>query len=298
MAKPLRSDNPSTARICSSRTLAFLNDGSQSKVSLFTSIALNVLIAIVVIIIGAAAKKTIDTTAKSRHTGRAASDQEAGAACRRSSPKPLPSRRWSRLSRPRSSCPKSSCLSRRFRPIKMTHPVPVVLPAPPKRIQPPPAPKVVNLAQAMPASVVNNSPHPVRGCAGPRRQPDCAFEPARSQLDQSRSTRDWPACPLRTPVPDRAAKSVNLGSGSPGSQNMNGSDNAAQRRRGVQLGVAGGTGPMNSAAALPARSISASVAPPPMPKSCRSHVCAVRIGAQGLYTSRARVHRRGHQAAY
>ncbi|MEO6912120.1 MAG: energy transducer TonB, partial [Edaphobacter sp.] len=60
-----------------------------------------------------------------------------------------------------------------------------------------------------------------------------------------------------------AAKSVNLGSGSAGSQNMNGRDNAAQAVRGVHLGVANSTGPMNSQGRVAAPVNIGQLAPPP-----------------------------------
>src|ERR1700761_5369449 len=63
MAKPLRSDDPAPQNMQFSH-FGVLNDGNQSKSSLFTSIALNVVLALCAIIIGAAAKKTIDTRHK------------------------------------------------------------------------------------------------------------------------------------------------------------------------------------------------------------------------------------------
>src|ERR1700733_2335122 len=63
MAKPLRSDDPSPQNMQFAH-FGVLNDGSQSKASLFTSITLNILLLLCAIIIGAAAKKTIDTRHK------------------------------------------------------------------------------------------------------------------------------------------------------------------------------------------------------------------------------------------
>ena len=63
MAKPLRSDDPAPQNMQFSH-FGVLNDGNQSKGSLFSAIVLNVVIAIVVCIIGAAAKKTIDNRHK------------------------------------------------------------------------------------------------------------------------------------------------------------------------------------------------------------------------------------------
>src|SRR6185437_5452319 len=59
MAKPLRTDNPNPPNMQFAH-FGVLNDGSQSKASLFTSITVNIVIAVVVCILGAAAKKQMD----------------------------------------------------------------------------------------------------------------------------------------------------------------------------------------------------------------------------------------------
>ena len=59
MAKPLRSEAPVPQNMQFSH-FGVLNDGSQSKASLFTSVFVNIVIAVIVCIIGAAAKKTMD----------------------------------------------------------------------------------------------------------------------------------------------------------------------------------------------------------------------------------------------
>ena len=60
MAKPLRSVEPGTPKDMQFAHFGVLDDGAQSKASTLTSIALNVLIAFVIVIIGAAAKKPVD----------------------------------------------------------------------------------------------------------------------------------------------------------------------------------------------------------------------------------------------
>ena len=66
MAQPLRSDDPKPQSMQFAH-FGVLNDGNQSKGSLFTSVALNILLAICAIIIGAAAKKTMDNHIKLTH---------------------------------------------------------------------------------------------------------------------------------------------------------------------------------------------------------------------------------------
>jgi protein TonB len=148
----------------------------------------------------------------------------------------------------------------------MTHPVPVVLPAPPKRIQPPPAPRVVNLAQARPASVVNNSPHPSPVSLG---RPDNPIAPSNrpAVADINLGNRGLAGMPASNSGMGPAAKSVNLGSGLAGSQNMNGRDNAANAVRGVKLGVANSTGPMNSPGRVAGPVNLGQIAPAPVQRS-------------------------------
>src|ERR1700735_5615362 len=85
MAKPLRSDDPAPQNMQFSH-FGVLNDGNQSKGSLFSAIVLNVVIAIVVCIIGAAAKapegrphqaedRPAKTSADARRQGRSAENQ-------------------------------------------------------------------------------------------------------------------------------------------------------------------------------------------------------------------------------
>ncbi len=168
MAKPLRSEDPAPQNMQFAH-FGVLNDGNQSKASLYTSISLNIIIAIVVCIIGAAAKKTIDTRHKLTELSIAPLPKkiEPPSGPRSFLPSRSPRLRSSRSSRPRSRCRTSSSPTSPSRPtIKMVQQPPVVVPAPPKLVQPPPAPKVVNLAQAQPASVVNNSPHPTAVALG------------------------------------------------------------------------------------------------------------------------------------
>jgi TonB family protein len=78
------------------------------------------------------------------------------------------------------------------------------------------------------------------------------------------------------------ATSVNLGSGSPSSQNMNGRDNAANAVKGVKLGVAGGTGPLNSPTRVAGPVNLGQVAQPTMPKP-QAPVQSARSAPKVLY---------------
>src|SRR5580704_17839301 len=63
MAQPLRTDDPAPQNMQFAH-FGVLNDGNQSKGSLLTAIVLNVLLAFCAVVIGAAAKKTIDNRHK------------------------------------------------------------------------------------------------------------------------------------------------------------------------------------------------------------------------------------------
>jgi TonB family protein len=133
-----------------------------------------------------------------------------------------------------------------LKPIVVPVPKPVVLaPAPPKAVTPPPAPVKVNLAMARAASVPNNDAHPSAVRLGAADNPLKPLNgPAVSSVNLGVSgMRGMPASNTGNGA---RATSVNFGSGSPGSHNMNGRDNGSNTIRGVKLGVTGGTGPMNS----------------------------------------------------
>jgi TonB family protein len=93
--------------------------------------------------------------------------------------------------------------------------------------------------------VVNNSPHPSAVSLG---RPDNPIAPSNRPAVSSINLgqRGLAGMPASNSGMGPAARSVNLGSGSAGSQNMNGRDNAANAVRGVHLGVTDSNGPMNS----------------------------------------------------
>lgn len=223
-----------------------LNDGAQGKGSLFTSITINVILALIIIIIGAAAKKTIENRQDKLTELIVPIPPMKKLEPVHPKLKPLPPPPVVKISPPRIKPSDMKVPDVPKQPeVKMAQPAPVVLPAPPKRVQPPPAPRVVNLAQAQAASVVNNSPHPSPVALGQQNNPiPPSNRPATSEVNLG--NRGLPGMPASNMGAGPASKVVNLGSGSAGSQNMNGRDNAANAVRGVKLGVSGGTGPMNA----------------------------------------------------
>lgn len=243
MVKPLRTEDP-TPQNMQFAHFGVLNDGSQSKASLFTSITLNIIIAIVVVIIGAAAKHTIDNSKKLQTLSLEP--------IKKIEPLPvkvpkLPKPPVVKLEPPKIKVAEVKLPDVPKPPeVKMVQHVPIIQqPAPPKLVTPPPAPKVVSLAQAQPASVVNNTPHPTAVALGQQNNPIAlSNRPATASINLG--NKGMSGMPASNTGTGPAATAVSLGSGSAGSQNMAGRDNAANGVRGVKLGVTGGTGPLNS----------------------------------------------------
>ena len=283
MAKPFRSDDPTPQNIQFTH-FGILNDGSQSKGSLFTSIALNVLIALCVIIIGAAAKKTIDT----RHT---LTELTEPVPIKKPEPPPVKLKPTPKLPTPpvlKAEVPKIKMPDVKApdvpKPpqIKMAQQMPVVLPAPPKLVQPPPAPRVVNLAQARPASVVNDSPHPTAVSLGSRDNPIAPSDrPTTTAVNLG--NRGLAGMPASNNGMGANSRVVNLGSGSAGSQNMRGRDNASSGVVGVKLGVPGGTGPRNAPGRSPGVVNLGQNEPPPMPRPAGPSTPTFRSGPKVLF---------------
>src|SRR5882757_10631848 len=139
--KPLISDDPKPESVQFSH-FGVLNDGNQSKSSLFTSIALNVLLAFCAVVIGAAAKKTIDNrhklTSLTEPIPIKKAEEPPPPKIKIKIPPPPP---MVKVEPPKIKIPEVKLPDVPKPPeIKMAQPMPVVLPAPPKLVQAPPAP--------------------------------------------------------------------------------------------------------------------------------------------------------------
>ncbi|HZY63197.1 MAG TPA: TonB family protein [Edaphobacter sp.] len=243
MVKPLRSDNPHPPNMQFTH-FGILSDGAQSRGSLISSVVINVVIAIVIIILGAVVRKTVVVPQKTITLVEPLPINKPKPLPKPPAIKPLPRPPVVKTEPPKIQVPENKPAPK-IPEVRMTHPVPVIEPAPPKRISPPPAPKVVHLGRAQAASVPNNSPHPAPVALGRADNPIApSNRPAVSNVNLGQ--RGLPGMPASNSGMGPAAKSVNLGSGSPGSQDMNGRDNASHAVRGVHLGVANSNGPMNS----------------------------------------------------
>lgn len=261
--KPLRSDDPSPQSVQFAH-FGVLNDGSQSKGSLFTSVTLNILLAFCAIVIGEAAKKTIDRRIKLTHL-------DEPVLMKKEEPPPPPKIKIklpppppvAKIDPPKIKMPEVKLPDVPKPPeVKMATPVPVITPAPPKIVQPPPAPKVVSLAQAMPASVPNNSPHPAPVALGSTTNPIAVSnKPSTTAINLgNKGMAGMPASNNGSGPPSAV---VNLGSGSPNGQNMKASGPVAVA--GIPHGVPGGTGAPNAKGPVAGVQLGQTT-PPPMPK--------------------------------
>ncbi len=239
--KPLISDDPKPQSMQFAH-FGVLNDGNQSKSSLFTSIALNVLLAFCAVVIGAAAKKTIDNRHKLTELTEPIpikkAEEPPPPKIKIKLPPPPP---VAKIEPPKIKLPEVKLPDPPKMPeVKMTQPVPVITPAPPKLVQPPPAPKVVSLAQAMPASVPNNSPHPTAVALGSTTNP-IAVSNRPSATTINLGNKGMSGMPASNNGAGAQSTVVSLGSGSPTGHNMKASGPVAIA--GIPHGVTGGTGP-------------------------------------------------------
>ncbi len=278
---PLRSDDPNPPKNIQFSHFGVLNDGQQSKASLFTSISLNIIIALVVIIIGAAAKKSMDkhiklTTLTEPIPIKKVEPEPVKPKIKLPPPPKIKLPEPPKINVPQVKLPDPP------KPIevKMEKPVPIIQPAPPKAVTPPPAPKVVNLGQATPATVVATN-HPAAVSLGQRDNPIApSNRPATSAINLgNRGAAGMPASNTGL-----GATKVSLGSGSPNSQNMAGNGNHAVT--GVKLGVAGGTGPLNATGKVAGPVNLGQVQQPTLPKPVQAAPAVVGHAPKVLFKPR------------
>jgi periplasmic protein TonB len=225
------------------KDFGLLDAGKQSKTSTATAIVINLLVVALVIVLSVTAKKTLDArreeTTLIMPVVKPLPPPEP-----KILPQPkLPTPPVVKVDPPKIKLPDIKPIEApKPAEVKMTQPAPVVTPAAPKKVVAPPAPVVVSLAQHA-ASVVNNSPHPTAVALGSANNP---ITPSNRPaiMTANLGQKGLAGMPASNTGGGPAATAVNLGSGSPGSQQMAG--NGVRPVQGVKLGVAGGTGPMNS----------------------------------------------------
>ncbi|WP_263375077.1 energy transducer TonB [Granulicella aggregans] len=226
------------------KDFGLLDAGKQSKASTATAIVINVLIVALVIVLSVTAKKTLDARREETMLIMPVVKPLPPPEPKILHEPPPPTPPVVKVDPPKIKLPDVKPIEApKPAEVKMTQPAPVVTPAAPKKVVAPPAPVVVSLAHPMAASVVNNSPHPTAVALGSANNPIApSNRPAVSAINLGQ--KGLAGMPASNTGGGPAATAVNLGSGSPGGQQMTG--NGVRPVQGVKLGVAGGTGPMNS----------------------------------------------------
>ena len=262
MAKPLRSSNPQPTDLQFTH-FGVMDTGTQSKSSLFTSVSINIVLAVIAVILGAAAKKTMDQRKLENVTFVATKAPEPLPKPKIVPPKPLPKPVIPPPVEPKIVLPKITPVEApKPIPVAAPKPLPVVTPAAPKVVVAAAAPKPVDVHLGQSASVVNHDAHPSAVALGSANNPIApSNRPATSAVNLGqRGLAGMPASNNGGGPPSTA---VRLGSGQPdGSMGGSGSRAIA----GVKLGVAGGTpgGTGNGVGTRPAQ-VSLGQAPPPPP---------------------------------
>jgi len=245
-----------------------LDAGAQSKTSTITALALNVLIAFVIIVVGAATKKTIDNSRKlTELTAPIVEKKIEPIKPKIVPPKPppkLPEVPKIELQTPKIIVPVVKLPDVPKPPVvKMEAAKPVLMPAPPKQIVAMAAPKPVDFAHPSPPALANNSAHPSAVALGRPDNPvapTTATGPAKIDLG-TKGVAGMPGSNtgMGKPTPVNIA-----GSGSPGGSNTG---RGAVAVSGLKGGVVGGTGPLNSTGRVAGPVNLAVATPPPMPKA-------------------------------
>jgi protein TonB len=243
MAKPLRSDDPNPPSV-QFRDFGVLNDGQRSKGATAASIAINVTLAALVVILGiviktnpAVAKEVAVLTLPPPPPPQPTPKPPPPIKIKPVPPMPVPPPKIKLPPPPPMPVPPEA------KPLPTPQPKPVFTPpAPPKAVTPPPAPVKVNLGVATAASVPNHDLHPSAVRLGEATNPLKSLTgPAVSSVNLGNA--GMPGMNKGNTGNGPRASAVNLGSGSPNGS-MNGHDNAVSPVRGVALGS--GNGPMSS----------------------------------------------------
>jgi TonB family protein len=263
MAKPLRSTQSGPPQSMQFAHFGVLNDGTQSKASTLTSVAINISMAFVIIVLGAAAKKSIDKR-------MLLTELTAPVPIKKIEPlKPkivppkvlpkLPEIPKLEIQPPKIVIPQTKLPDVPKEVVKMDTPKPVLLPVPAQKVVPMAAPQVVNLTHPTPPALVNNSAHPTAVALGSANNPlpaPTSAGPAAVNLG-NKGMAGMPSSNTGLGKPT----AVNLaGNGSPGGSNKGAGVVAVA---GIPHGVPGGTGPANGTG----QQVNlGQVTPPPMPK--------------------------------
>jgi protein TonB len=282
MAKSLGTEVPSPPQSIQFTHFGVLADGRRSKASFFTSLTINVLLVLVVIILGMAAKKINDNKPQVTMLVDPTIPKPPPVIIQpRVIPKLPPPPPKIQVQPPKIIVPQVKAPEvPKPQAVKMAA-APIITPAPPKRVIAPAAPAVVNLARPQAASVPNNSPHPSAVALGRADNPIApSNRPATSDVNLGQ--RGLAGMPASNNGGGPAATSVHLGSGSPGSGSLSG--NGTRAVAGVRLGVSGGTGPNNATGRVAGPvNLGVNNAAASAPKSLTPYSSPIRTGPKVVY---------------
>jgi protein TonB len=266
MAKPLHSEESGQPKSMQFAHFGVLNDGAQSKASTMTAVIVNVLLAFVIVVIGAATKKTIDNRLKLTELAAPIPIKKIEPI----KPKIIPPKPVKLPDVPKIEIPVAKIVMPQQvklpdvpKPVKMEEPKPVLAPVAPKQVVAMAAPAVVNL-KASPPALVNNSPHPAAVAMGRIDNPVAATSatgPARVDL----GTKGVAGMPSSNTGLGNPTKVNLMGSGTPGGSNKGTGPVAVT---GLAHGVPGGTG---TGPKGPTGVNLAQATPPPMPKAAAAN---------------------------
>jgi len=239
MAAPLRSANSAPANDIQFTHFGLLDTGKQSKASTITSVVVNCVAALVIVVIGAAAtRQTIEHNKRITELVMPITEKKPDL------PKP-----------PKITPPKIKPIEAKVEPpkiklpdvkvpevpktqVKMEAPKPVIIAAAPKQVVAMAAPQPVNLGHPQAASIPNNDAHPSPVRLGSTDSPISNLHgPAVSNVNLGRGVPGMPGSNTGNGPP---ASKVSLGSGQPDGQAVRGGGVVAVT--GIPHGVPGGTG--------------------------------------------------------
>ena len=246
MAPPLRSANPGKPQSMQFAHFGVLDTGGQSKASTVTSLMVNLLIAFVIIVIGAANRKMIDANHRLTELIMPVEKKAEPVKPKVIPPKPklpdLP--QIAKVEEPRIRVPiiKPPDVPKP-ETVKMDAPKPILAPPAPTKIVAMAAPVAVSLAHPEAASVVNNDAHPSAVRLGNSTSPlNNLHGPAVAPVNLAAGMPGMNSA--NTGNGPRATK-VNFGNGSPESTSIKG--NGVVAVAGIPHGMLQGTGTAHGA---------------------------------------------------
>jgi len=268
MAKPLVSNDPKPQDV-SFRNFGVLDVGGRSKASTIISFTINVTIVLLLVVLGMVVKTNPQLAKQITALTVPPKPPEPKPIPKPPPPppKPLPEPPKIKLDPPKikitppvlEKVPEIKPM-----PTPVVKPVQLNTPAP-KMVNPPPAPKVVNLsAPAKAASIANNDAHPSPVRLGNPEIKALNGKPAVTPVNLGGGMHGMP--PGNTGS-GPASKSVNLGNGSPAGIDLKGRDVAVQPVKGLRNGVVGGTGTGVSGPKQVQLAVAQAPPPPPQVKA-------------------------------